>query len=282
MHSFISLVITVIELTVSTAHDEFGGHSREFRSIHEPLDWDLMATNHRHIRSVIRPDNSSFSTPDAKISEFIYSHREAKELLVNNMEQLLNDSWVYMSIRIKSFRSLKEKLARKNYTLTQIRDTIGLRLTLQTTSEVKKVKQLLDTNSTNKDFTIHEIRCYGICDMDMKYTSNGYRRVHLLVKITKFDKWAEIQIGTPFCNAWADWTHDLFYKGKFSNQNETISHEYAVRVADYFYKLDLMRDGMVSCPNRLAEANAMEELGIEAYEELYKPKSLCFYWTDIF
>ena len=86
-----------------------------------------------------------------------------------------------------------------------------MRLTCQTKTETLAIRDVL-----KKDvgvFLTLEEECYGVCPGVPKYNEHGYRRVHMLQNIKQFNKTFEVQLGTPYMNKWADWDHDLIYKG---------------------------------------------------------------------
>ena len=75
------------------------------------------------------------------------------------------------------------------------------------------------------------------------------------VTLPELDTAGEIQMGTPYMTLWADWEHDVVYKGppRFK-QNKNV-YKYAQRLAKYYMMLDDIRNKMLpSCPQILQES----------------------------
>ena len=91
-------------------------------------------------------------------------------------------------------------------------------------------------------FEVKETTCYGMCPGAGKYDVSGYRRIHLILLIRSENKTMELQIGTPYTNMWADWNHDLVYKGPKEFADDESVKTYSIAMADYFLKLDEERN----------------------------------------
>lgn len=263
-------------------HDIYGGHSSEFRTIHDEVDWDnlLPAEVRTRRAAAVTPAPSGLPT-DAEIDKYLKSYRKTFEILKASLEKLLAHERVAMTYRLKSADSLKGKLMRKNYTLNQIHDAVGFRLTLATVSEVRRVVDLMKNDTT--DFYIAEVKCYGVCRGEQApFRPDGYRRVHFLLKINSTEGWAELQMGTPYATLWADWSHESLYKGKFADTTDLSVSHYGLDVGRYFYELDDRRDRMPNCPTQLRDTVAKDTLPADAYLTLKEPPNLCFHWPDIF
>ncbi len=130
--------------------------------------------------------------------------------------------------RPKSISSFAEKILRKNkYTdpLNQITDLCGARVITHIPEEVEEIGKYIE-NNFNVDFN-------NSVDVNqrLKPTEFGYRSVHYVVQFKEdifpnkdvpvkipeelFGLKAEIQVRTILEHSWADFSHDLSYKGSF-------------------------------------------------------------------
>lgn len=122
----------------------------------------------------------------------------------------------HVSSRVKTMESIIKKVSRKNMDLSleaiksEIRDIAGVRITCSFTSDIYKIKNMLESQ---KDIEVLEIKDY------FKYPKqNGYRSLHMLVEIPIFmsDRVehipVEIQIRTIAMDFWASLEHKIFYK----------------------------------------------------------------------
>lgn len=285
---------------VSAASDVHltAGHSRDFIILDysEPFDhqWsELLSKWENNWYSLDKKDNrlrrdSNPSSPSLdEVREYIESFQPAFKEAFLAISSLVGNSAV-LTGRLKSPESVKEKLERKGYGLGNLTDVIGMRLTCQTVDEVMRIKKLISDDSI--DFEVTETICNGICPDSGKYTSHGYRRVHLILLIKNAgNKSMELQIGTPYTNMWSDWNHDLVYKGPESFQDDEKVQKYSLDLAEYFLILDQERNKLPLCPATLEEANALEILemnsgGADAnklYKKLGHPPNACFWWNDM-
>jgi len=79
-------------------------------------------------------------------------------------------------------------------------------------------------------------------------------------------------MGTPYMTLWADWEHDVVYKGppRFK-QNKNVN-KYAQRLAKYYMMLDDIRNEMLPpCPQILQES----------LKESDSSRNECLFWNDL-
>ena len=221
-----------------------------------------------------------------EIQAYIKSFKPAFTVATDAITTLVNHSAV-LTGRLKSASSVHEKLERKGCGLKNLTDMIGMRLTCQTVDECLRIQKLISEASDT--FEVKETVCYGMCPGTGKYRDNGYRRIHLILMIKPDYKSMELQIGTPYTNMWADWAHDLIYKGPEDFAEDKDVTSYALKMAHYFYTLDNERNKLPQCPSIMEKANALDILkenagGADA-KELYKklgyPPNTCFWWNDM-
>ncbi|MBN2576063.1 MAG: hypothetical protein JXP73_15985 [Deltaproteobacteria bacterium] len=121
--------------------------------------------------------------------------------------------------RAKSVSSFAEKVARR-WPDHEFTDLCGARVIVQTTDQVRGVREFIDDN-----FKIHEAD-----DKEIRLGSDrfGYRDMHYIVQLPPGrnlgisqqerkeigERKAEIQVRTWVQHAWADTLHDRMYKGK--------------------------------------------------------------------
>ena len=131
----------------------------------------------------------------------------------------------YITSRVKSEESMKEKLKRKNLqvnletALTKIYDAAGIRIICEYIDDVYSVVKML---KKFKDLKILQEK-----DYIKNPKENGYRSYHLIVEITapyedilgnnpgKF--FAEIQVRTIAMDSWASLEHQMKYKHDIKN-----------------------------------------------------------------
>lgn len=125
--------------------------------------------------------------------------------------------------RIKSPASILEKLKRKGLKqdyqgMCQLNDIAGLRVICNYINDIQYIAQLL---------VLHEDVIKIKQSNYIQYPkSNGYRSLHLIVKVPVYQKSGvifipvEIQIRTIAMDCWASLEHELAYKGpKITNNN---------------------------------------------------------------
>jgi ppGpp synthetase/RelA/SpoT-type nucleotidyltranferase len=138
-----------------------------------------------------------------------------------------------VQVRPKSIASFAEKVRRKmhkyNAPLQQITDLCGARIIAQTSDQVAAISRFIEENFLiDKENSVDN-------SQRLKPTEFGYRSIHYIVQfksptfVTPFNKYAipkslcspsyrpraEIQVRTLCEHAWADFSHDVFYKGQF-------------------------------------------------------------------
>ena len=136
--------------------------------------------------------------------------------------------------RPKGVSSFAEKVARKfgKYpdAVNQLTDLCGARVVVQTTEQVKAVRQFIEAN-----FDIQEADDKGLLLSADKF---GYRDMHYIVQLQSArdaalgitaderaqigDRRAEIQVRTWVQHAWADTLHDRMYKNKLKISADVV------------------------------------------------------------
>lgn len=221
-----------------------------------------------------------------EIETFIDTYQESFDLASAKLREIVGNDCV-LTGRLKSAVSLQEKLVRKSEDLKEIKDIIGLRLTCQTVNDTLRITRIVEKQP--EIFAVEEKKCYGICQGAGKYRDTGYRRVHLILILKSTGKPLELQLGTPYCNMWSDWNHDMIYKGpKYFSENEQVM-DYSLSLADYFYEMDERRRFLPFCPRYISEKDALQVLrdGLDGehaektYKKLGSPDSACFEWNDM-
>merc|ERR1719361_3240423 len=96
-------------------------------------------------------------------------------------------------------------------------DILGFRVTQATLSAVLQTMRRL-----THVLQVVKVKCYGVCECPIDradaceeytpYREDGYRRIHLIVRVPQFERQAEIQLCTPYMTQWADWSHEFLYK----------------------------------------------------------------------
>jgi len=131
----------------------------------------------------------------------------------------------HMKIRLKTLRSLVEKIQRKEIPLTQeavrneIRDILGVRIVTSFIDDVYMLKEHIEQRE--------DIRMIRIKDYIQDPKMSGYKSLHLIVETQVFLSneiiWvpAEIQIRTSAMDFWASTEHKLNYK----YQGETVPED---------------------------------------------------------
>ena len=122
----------------------------------------------------------------------------------------------HVSTRIKSPKSIMKKIERKKLTWSlheiedKIRDIAGVRIVCSFEEDIYRVANML---SNQHDITVVEVK-----DYIKNPKENGYRSLHLIVKIPIFltdsvrDVFVEIQIRTIAMDFWGSLEHKIFYK----------------------------------------------------------------------
>lgn len=122
----------------------------------------------------------------------------------------------HVSTRIKSPKSIMKKIEHKKLAWAlheiedNIRDIAGVRIICSFEEDIYRVAEML---SNQNDITVVEVK-----DYIKKPKENGYRSLHLIIKIPIFltdsvrNVFVEIQIRTIAMDFWASLEHKIFYK----------------------------------------------------------------------
>lgn len=80
---------------------------------------------------------------------------------------------------------------------------------------------------------------------------------------------------------WANWEHDVVYRGPKELQDNDVQ-EYAQRLADYYMTLDNIRDKLnPGCPQILQKTNPREIFGDKDWKAFGSPFNACHIWNDL-
>lgn len=173
---------------------------------------------------------------------------ETKFNVLNEEFSLVHDRNPINSVktRIKSFKSIKEKLDRRGlpYSLKSVEENIhdvaGIRIICSFTEDIKTLSEAL---LKQDDVTLIEMK-----DYISKPKPNGYRSLHLIVGIPIFlanDKKmmkVEIQLRTIAMDCWASLEHQLRYKKNSVHVEEMASELLAC--AEISAQLDRRMDAL--------------------------------------
>ena len=122
----------------------------------------------------------------------------------------------HVSTRIKSPKSIMRKIEHKGLSWSiheienNIRDIAGVRIVCSFEEDIYRIAKML---CNQNDITVVEVK-----DYIKKPKANGYRSLHLIVKIPIFltdsvrNVFVEIQIRTIAMDFWASLEHKIFYK----------------------------------------------------------------------
>ncbi len=122
----------------------------------------------------------------------------------------------HVSTRIKSPKSIMRKIEHKQLDWSlheiedKIRDIAGVRIVCSFEEDIYRIAKML---SNQHDITVVEVK-----DYIKKPKENGYRSLHLIIKIPVFltdsvrQVFVEIQIRTIAMDFWASLEHKIFYK----------------------------------------------------------------------
>lgn len=135
-----------------------------------------------------------------------------------------------MKSRIKSPKSIVEKLSRKGFPLntesavSNLDDIAGIRIICPYIEDIYTVKQLLEAQD--------DVEIIRVTDYIANPKPNGYRSLHLIVKVPVFFSnhkasiKVEVQIRTIAMDFWASLEHQLRYKAiDAENIPESIANE---------------------------------------------------------
>ncbi|XP_028392670.1 uncharacterized protein LOC114517211 [Dendronephthya gigantea] len=281
--------------------EDNGGPSSEFRPMgydwsKEDLGYDKRGVDTECLERKRTLATNNGVTPEelcAKEKDFFSKLPKVLRNLEKILERTLKKARIQGIVtgRIKGLHSLVNKMNGDKITdVREITDIVGLRVTLQTLSDIRAFKRAF-LGSYNKKVT--EIRCYGTCGPDVgsndkrqkKYwpmKPSGYRRLHFKVKVSSLETEAEIQVGTPYMTLWAEWEHAAVYKGPEHLHNDKKVRSYAQRLAEYYMMLDNIRDGMnVWCPKALRSTSARDIFSDRDWKVFGEPNDACNFWNDL-
>ena len=165
----------------------------------------------------------------------------------------------HVSTRIKSPKSIMRKIEHKGLAWSiheienNIRDIAGVRIVCSFEEDIYRVAKML---CNQNDITVVEVK-----DYIKKPKENGYRSLHLIVKIPIFltdsvrNVFVEIQIRTIAMDFWASLEHKIFYK---YNKDVPVHIQKGLKEA---------ADQVTSLDNKMAllnkEVNILKEQDIE-------------------
>jgi len=131
-----------------------------------------------------------------------------------------NIGYARIVYRIKTWESFAEKIRRKNYEnpFQDTPDICGFRIILRNSVDLNKVVQVVE-----KEFDIKESENKNV---ELKPDQFGYRSHHIVFSIKESWKSApeyrnvedlkfELQIRSELMNAWANISHQIFYKREY-------------------------------------------------------------------
>lgn len=176
--------------------------------------------------------------------------------VLNNQLSLENDRNPFESItcRLKSPKSIIEKLRRKDFPLTvesiekNLNDVAGIRVICSFPEDIYILAERL---CSQDDITVIEVK-----DYIKNPKENGYRSLHLILEIPIFlidEKKlmrVEVQFRTIAMDFWASLEHKVRYKKEIIERDTEIYHELK-NCAEEISKLDIR---MQEIRNRINEA----------------------------
>lgn len=285
--------------------DDNGGHSSEFKAM--GYEWKMKVLDftqdqlHKihtlYKRNPALPLDNRATSPDvmsymADLLKFLKTLPRVLRAFETDLDRILRKNRIngIVTGRIKNLKSLLDKMDREGVNdYRDITDIVACRVTLQTIGDILKFKKAY-LHTFNK--SVNEIRCCGVCGPSIEssdprvrnywpWRSSGYRRLHFKVTIPELETAGEIQIGTPYMTLWADWEHDVVYRGPKELQDNDVQ-EYAQRLADYYMTLDNIRDKLnPGCPQILQKTNPREIFGDKDWKAFGSPFNACHIWNDL-
>ncbi len=165
--------------------------------------------------------------------------------VLNNQLSLEDDANPFESIqcRIKSPKSIVEKLRRKNLPLTvesieeNLNDVAGIRVICSFPDDIYKLANRLCSQD--------DIRLIEKKDYIKNPKSNGYRSLHLILEVPifllnekKFMR-VEVQFRTIAMDFWASLEHKVRYKKEIAEQNDAEISRELKECADEISALDI-------------------------------------------
>lgn len=179
--------------------------------------------------------------------------------VLNNQLSLENDRNPFESItcRIKSPKSIIEKLKRRNFPLTvesieqNLNDVAGIRVICSFPEDIYILAERL---CSQDDVTVIEVK-----DYIKKPKDNGYRSLHLILEIPIFlldekkSMRVEVQFRTIAMDFWASLEHKVRYKKEITEHDAEIYNELKL-CAEEISKLDIR---MQEIRNRINSAGKL-------------------------
>lgn len=175
----------------------------------------------------------SYYTKLTKSQSFLESMAEKMKSEISPDEDL--QPVVYYCSRIKKPESMKRKLLARGLPATPesalccVYDAVGLRIICSFASDVQRIVEKIENNpgieiQKKKDYLSHP-------------KPNGYRSIHLCIRLKETGLPAEIQVRTIAMDFWATLEHQLKYKKNIKSE-ELIRSELK-RCADEIASADL-------------------------------------------
>lgn len=156
----------------------------------------------------------------------------------------------HIKSRVKSMKSLTEKLTRRGYEVNIenakefINDIAGARIICSFTSDIYTIYELIKKQN--------DVKVVEVKDYIKNPKPNGYRSLHLLVEVPVFltDRIekvrVEIQIRTIAMDFWASLEHRIFYKF-----NKDIPKEITNQLKDCADMIKHLDDKMINIKNEI-------------------------------
>jgi len=169
----------------------------------------------------------------------------------------------HVSTRVKTAKSIINKAQRKNLPLRldvigeHIRDIAGIRIVCSFVSDIYRISEMILAQS---DIEVVEVK-----DYIRNPKSNGYRSLHLILKIPVFmsDRmervYVEMQIRTIAMDFWASLEHKIYYK--YNKQVPEHLTRQLKEAADIVAELDRRMERLNEEINILKENDAADNAG---------------------
>ncbi|SFQ14471.1 putative GTP pyrophosphokinase [Lachnospiraceae bacterium XBB1006] len=178
---------------------------------------------------LIREDKDAYKTAQLLYSAAIKKIVAKIEILNEEFQQVHNYNPIeYVKSRVKTDKSIREKIERKGLELTlenivtQLDDLAGVRIVCSFIPDIYKMANMIGAQS---DLTVLSVK-----DYIKNPKESGYKSFHMNVKVPIFlsdrvvNTQVEIQIRTIAMDFWASLEHKIYYKFE-GNAPEYISRE---------------------------------------------------------
>jgi len=209
-----------------------------------------------------------------EFTRFMMSYKFAMDEVKTKID-ILNQEFNYtheynpiehVKTRLKTPESILKKVYRKGYELSlssikeNIHDIAGIRIICSFVSDIYKISEMLA-----KQEDIQVIMCK---DYIKKPKPNGYRSLHLVVKVPVFmsdrveNVSVEIQIRTIAMDFWASLEHKIYYKYDRDVPQDLISQlkEAAESAAELDRKMENIHKQVLEFKNNQGYNNELQEL----------------------